>query len=439
MNPYIENYPYIDDLKAFMDASVVNFWAVETVSRRLRENGFIHLDPRERWHLETNGRYYITKNGSAIFAFIVGDGGAEAGFKIISAHSDSPGFRIKPKAEMISDGGVVKLNTEVYGGPILYTWFDRPLSIAGRVLLRSDDPLQPESRLVRFDEPLLTIPHLAIHFNRAVNEGNPLSKQKDMLPVIGVVKNPLEKDNLLLHLVANKLDVKRSDILDFDLSLYDTTPAIQVGLESEFITSGRLDDLSMVHAAMTALLESAANGKSSSQTRVMAIFDNEETGSGTKQGAASPVLCHLLQRISDSLGSSYSNYLRGIDSSFMVSADNAHAVHPNYVEKQDPTNHPVVGGGPTIKINANCKYMTDADSAAVFRSVCEMAEVPYQYFVNHSDVAGGSTLGNILTSQIDLRGVDMGAAIWAMHSVRETASCLDHGYIIRAFRTFYDL
>lgn len=378
-------------LMEFLDKSPVNFLAVRTVKETLDAKGFVELDPREKWELQRGGKYYMTKNSSAIFAFVVAEGEPASGFRIISAHSDSPCFRIKPHAEMLTEGGVVKLNVEVYGGPILYTWFDRPLSVAGRVILRSDDPLNPVTEIVKFDRPLLTIPHLAIHFNRAVNEGNPLSKQKDMLPVIAVVKDAAEKDNMLLRLVAEALGRKVEDILDFDLSLYDTTPACLVGINDDFLTSGRLDDLSMVHAAMTALTETT----STKQTRVMAIFDNEETGSGTKQGAASPVLAQLLRRVVECMGGNEEDYLRGIDASFMVSADNAHAFHPNYPEKYDPTNHPVLGGGPVIKINANCKYMTDADSAAVFRSICEKAGVPCQYFVNHSDVAGGSTLGNI--------------------------------------------
>ena len=425
----------IDGLLRFMDASVCNFYAVDTLRKILDGEGYTMLDRRDAWHLTPGGKYYVTANDSALFAFVVGHGAASDGFKIISAHSDSPGFRIKPHAEMMCDGNIVKLNTEVYGGPILYTWFDRPLSIAGRVILRSSDPLRPTTRLVRIDRPLLTIPHLAIHFNRAVNEGNPLSRQKDMLPVIGLINEHLQTDNLLLNLLANRLKVEADDILDFDLSLYDTQPATVWGFDGEFISSGRLDDLSMAHAALTALIESS----DTRMTRVMAIFDNEETGSGTKQGAHSPVLANLLRRVGESLGGNEEDFCRAIACSFMVSADNAHGIHPNYPEKHDPTNHPVLAGGPVIKINANCKYMTDADSAAVFRSVCEKAEVPYQYFVNHSDMAGGSTLGNILTSQIDLRGVDMGAAIWAMHSVRETASTADHVNTISAFRTFYDI
>ena len=425
----------VSDLMKFLDNSPCNFYAAANVAEMLDNAGFSRLDASDKWTLTPGGKYYVTKNDTAIFAFCVGTGEAHAGYKIITAHSDSPGFRIKPNAAMACDGGIVKLNTEVYGGPILYTWFDRPLSVAGRVILRSDDPLHPRHALVNFRRPILTIPHLAIHFNRNVNDGNKLSKQKDMLPVIAQVNDPLEADNFMLKAVAAELGVDMKDILDFDLTLYDVTPAMTVGYNNEFITSGRIDDLSMVHAAVTALV--AERDTLSAMTRIAAIFDNEETGSGTKQGAASPVLYNILVRINEALGGDNESLLRAIANSFMVSADNAHGVHPNYAEKHDPTNHPVLGGGPVIKINANCKYMTDADSAAVFRSICEEAGVPFQYFVNHSDVAGGSTLGNILTSQIDLRGVDMGAAQWAMHSVRETASVRDHCYIIKAFSQFF--
>lgn len=430
----LENTPLINDLMRFLDRSSVNFLAAEELCNRLDQAGFSRLDPAEKWNLEKGGKYYITQNQTAVMAFALSTEGPDAGYKIISAHSDSPGFRIKPKAQMNGEGGIIRLNTEVYGGPILYTWFDRPLSIAGRVILRSDDLLHPRCVNIRIARPLLTIPHLAIHFNRAVNEGNKLSKQKDMLPVIGIINDELQRDNILLKLIAKELSVEIDEIMDFDLSLYDTTPACLLGLNNEFLTSGRIDDLSMCHAALTALLDSS----DTRMTRVMAIFDNEETGSGTKQGAASPLLADLISRITLCLGGNEEDRQRAIARSFMVSADNAHGLHPNYVEKQDPTNHPLLGGGPVIKINANCKYMTDADSAAVFAGICEKAGVPVQYFVNHSDVAGGSTLGNILTSQIPLRGVDMGAAIWAMHSVRETASAADHGFIVQAFTAFFD-
>lgn len=428
---------YVNDLIDFLNESPCNFFAIEATIKRLEAAGFKHLNSSDAWTLTPGGKYYIIKNSSAIFAFVVGKGDASEGWRIISAHSDSPGFRIKPNPEILCDGNILKLNTEVYGGPILYTWFDRPLSIAGRVILRGEKALYPEIRLVKWDEPMLTIPHLAIHYNRSVNEGNSLSKQKDMLPVIGRLADGESKEGYIKRMVAKKLDVNVSDILDYDLMLYDTTPAMRVGINGEFITSGRIDDLMMTHAALSAMIATA--DEPCAQTRVMAIFDNEETGSGTKQGAASPVLRNLLCRINSSLGGDDNSFIRAIENSFMISADNAHATHPNYVEKQDPTNHPVVNGGPVIKVNANCKYMTDADSAAVFRTICERAGVPVQSFVNHSDVAGGSTLGNILTSQIDLRGVDMGAPQWAMHSCRETAGAYDVDYTIAAFSKFYSL
>ena len=428
-------------LHDFMDRSVVNFWAVDTIAKELDKNGFRRLEMRDVWKLDDAPGYYVVQNGSSIFAFVAPEHtlvpAPPRSFRIISAHSDSPGFRVKPNAEMLSDGRMLKLNTEVYGGPILYTWFDRPLSLAGRVILRTENPMRPLTRLVKFEQPMLTIPHLAIHYNRSVNDGNPLSRQKDMLPVVGRLPENEEPSGWLKRLVAKELGVDESAILDFDLSLYDTTRALTVGAFDDFITSGRLDDLSMAHAAMSALISAVETPSDSRDIKIMAIFDNEETGSGTKQGAASPILDYILRRINMACNGTEEDYMRAIAESFMISADNAHGVHPNYVEKQDPTNHPVLGNGPVIKINANCKYMTDAESASVYAEICHRAGVPVQYFVNHSDVAGGSTLGNILTSQIPLRGVDMGAAMWAMHSARETASLRDHEYITRSFRAFF--
>ncbi len=337
---------------------------------------------------------------------------------------------------MTVEGKYLKLNTEVYGGPILYTWFDRPLSMAGRVLLKSDNPLKPAVRFVNFKRPLLVIPHIAIHFNRTINEqGNPLSRQKDMLPVLGMINEHFEKDNFLLKLIAGEMQIEPELILDFDLTLYDYEKGCFTGLQDEFISCGKLDDLAMVHAGMKALLAS----QDCDGTKVLAVFDNEEVGSGTKQGAGSPMLRTIIERIVAGLGGSTEDLHRAIHHSFMISADMAHALHPNYPEKHDPTNHPVMNGGPVIKLNANQKYVTDGDSAAVFATVCRMAGVPYQTFVNHSDMAGGSTLGNILLSQMELRGVDIGNPMWGMHSVRETAGTQDHDYVIKAFTTFYNI
>ena len=425
---------YIESLLKFMDSSVCNFLAVDTIKKVLVANGFVEKRLEDAFTCQAGEKFFVTKNDSAIFAVTVGSKPvSETGFKIISAHSDSPCFRIKPNPEMVSGDGLVRLNTEVYGGPILYTWFDRPLSLAGRVILKGKSALHPMTRLLKIDNPILVIPHLAIHFNRSVNEGNPLSKQKDMLPILTRISSSLEANNLLINYVAKSLDVSVADILDFDLFVYDTEKACVVGLNDEFVLSGRLDDLSMAHAAITAITEAT----DSEATCVSAIFDNEETGSGTKQGAHSPVLTNILRRVATCQGVDFDGFCRAVSKSFLISADNAHAYHPNYGEKYDPTNHPAIGGGPVIKINANCKYMTDAHSAAIFKSLCIEAGSPYQYFVNHSDVAGGSTLGNIFTGQLDIEGVDVGSPLLAMHSVRETASTDDHVNMIKVFKYFF--
>ena len=425
---------YIESLLQFMDASVCNFLAVDTIKQMLSKNGYVEKRIEQPLQCQPGDKFFVTKNDSAIFAIKIGSRPiSETGFKIITAHSDSPCFRIKPHPEMLSGDRLVRLNTEVYGGPILYTWFDRPLSLAGRVILRGESALKPVTRLLKIDEPILMIPHLAIHFNRSVNEGNALSKQKDMLPILTRISESLSANGLLVNYIAKSLNVAVDEILDFDLFLYNTQPATLTGLNKEFVMSGRLDDLSMAHAAITAIIEATDD----EATCISAIFDNEETGSGTKQGAHSPVLSNLLRRIAECQGVNYDGFCQAIGRSFMISADNAHAFHPNYAEKYDPTNHPALGGGPVIKINANCKYMTDAHSAAIFKSLCNEAGAPCQYFVNHSDVAGGSTLGNIFTGQLDIEGVDVGNPLLAMHSACETGSTDDHINMIRAFKQFF--
>ena len=308
------------------------------------------------------------------------------------------------------------------------TWFDRPLTLAGRVIVRSQDVMRPDTMLLHIKRPLLQISNLAIHFNRQVNDGVKLSRQKDVLPLLGQITSQLEAGNLLLNVILEELGkqrpVSREDILDFDLYLADTTPACTFGVHNEFISAGRLDDLSMCFAGLEAILAAA----DSDTTQVLGIFDNEETGSQTKQGAGSPFLSYMLRRIALAQSGTEEAYYQAVERAFMISADNAHAWHPNYPEKYDPTNHPMLGGGPVIKFNAAQKYASDAASAAVFAGICAKAGVPCQHFVNHSDVAGGSTLGNILASSIPLRGVDMGNAILAMHSCRETGSVRDHEY-----------
>lgn len=429
----------IKRLLSFLDASPVNFLAVKNLTEELQQHGYRRIDTTEALGtVKAGDKFFVTKNDSSIYAFQIGRKAlAETGFHMICAHCDSPTFRIKPHAEIDCEGSIVKLNTEVYGGPIMSTWFDRPLTLAGRVIVKSKDVMTPTTLLLHVKRPLLQISNLAIHFNRQVNDGVKLSRQKDVLPILGIINDELEKGNLLMNIILEELNkqqtVAREDILDFDLYLADATPACTFGAHNELISSGRLDDLSMCFAGLEALLAS----QPTDTTQVLAIFDNEETGSQTKQGAGSPFLSYMLKRIALAQGGTEEAYYQAVERAFMISADNAHAWHPNYSEKYDPTNHPMLGGGPVIKFNAAQKYASDAYSASVFAGLCKKAGVPCQRFVNHSDVAGGSTLGNILASSIPLRGVDMGNAILAMHSCRETGSTADHEFCVKVFTQFY--
>ena len=429
----------IKRLLSFLDASPVNFLAVKNLTEELQQHGYRRIDTTEALGtVKAGDKFFVTKNDSSIYAFQIGRKPlAETGFHMICAHCDSPTFRIKPHAEIDCEGGIVKLNTEVYGGPIMSTWFDRPLTLAGRVIVKSKDVMTPTTLLLHVKRPLLQISNLAIHFNRQVNDGVKLSRQKDVLPILGIINDELEKGNLLMNIILEELNkqqtVAREDILDFDLYLADATPACTFGAHNELISSGRLDDLSMCFAGLEALLAS----QPTDTTQVLAIFDNEETGSQPKQGAGSPFLSYMLKRIALAQGGTEEAYYQAVERAFMISADKAHAWHPNYSEKYDPTNHPMLGGGPVIKFNAAQKYASDAYSASVFAGLCKKAGVPCQRFVNHSDVAGGSTLGNILASSIPLRGVDMGNAILAMHSCRETGSTADHEFCVKVFTQFY--
>ncbi len=429
----------IERLLSFLDASPVSFLAVRNIANELEKNGFRRVNAQEPLgKVEAGDRFFVTKNDSSVYAFHIGKKPlADAGFHMICAHCDSPTFRVKPNAEMDCEGGIVKLNTEVYGGPIMSTWFDRPLTLAGRVIVKGDDVMRPTTLLLHVKRPLLQISNLAIHFNRQVNDGVKLSRQKDVLPILGIINDEMEKGNLLMNVITDELNVKKEDILDFDLYLADATPACTFGAHGEFVSSGRLDDLSMCWAGVEAML--AASSEVPDTTRVLALFDNEETGSQTKQGAGSPFLSYMLKRVALAQGGTEEAYYQAVERAFMISADNAHAWHPNYGEKYDPTNHPMLGGGPVIKFNAAQKYASDAASAAIFAGICEKAGVPCQRFVNHSDVAGGSTLGNILASSVPLQGVDMGNAILAMHSCRETGSVIDHEYAVKAFTQLYRL
>lgn len=409
---------------------------VKETQKILDENGFIEIKEADKWDLQAKGKYYVIKNDSALIAFEVGTGDIEeTGFRLIGAHTDVPGFRIKPNPQMISEGKYVKLNTEVYGGPILHTWFDRPLSIAGKVSLKGVSPLKPETRLVNINKPLLIIPSLAIHMNREVNEGFKINRQVDTLPLLGLINDKLEKEDYLMNILAEELQVNKEDILNFELGLYEYEKGMLIGMNEELISSGRFDDLWMVYAGIRALVDSREN----EATKVMICIDNEEIGSLTAEGADSTLLNNILERITLGLGKDREGYYRTLANSIMISADLAHAVHPNLGDKHDPTNRPVLEGGPVLKIAASGSYSTDSFNGAVFAGVCEAAGVPFQKFVNRSDVRGGTTIGPVTAANLTIPVIDMGAPVLGMHSIRELASVKDNYYTVKAFTEFFSL
>lgn len=435
----------IDRILESLGKATCSFCAVKEVEDRLQSVGYKELNPAQAWNLKAGQKVYVKKNSSALFAFRLGSGMAGgSGFRIVAAHSDSPCFKLKPKFEIYGENGVVSLNVEKYGGGILSTWLDRPLSMSGRVLIRTSNPMEPEERIFDLRRPVATIPNLAIHFNREVNSGYSFSVQKDMKPIVGrfskeEIEAAQKNGGVVLPLVAKEAGTDVKDIIGFEICLYPVGNPVKVGVNEEYFQSGRIDDLSMVFTALEGFLDADKETEEPAHTRVLAIFDNEETGSGTKQGAHSPFLKNVMSRICSSLVPEDGDcFHRNIASSFLLSADDAHAFHPNYGEKYDTLSHPYIGGGPVVKINANSKYMTDGYTAAVFEGLCQKAGVKCQYFVNHGDVAGGSTLGNILTVQLDIPGVDIGCAIWGMHSACETAGISDHLDMEKVFRTFYE-
>lgn len=424
------------ELIDFLYDSPTAFHAVESIKSMIEKEGFKELKLDERWSLQAKGRYYVTTNDSALVAFIVGnEKPQDAGFKLIGAHTDAPSFKIKPSPEMVSEGKYLKLNTEVYGGPILNTWFDRPLSIAGRVVLRSENTLNPKTELLNVKRPIMIIPNLAIHMNRDVNNGVKINPQEDTLPLIGLINDNLQKEDFLVNLIAEELKVDKKDILDFDLYLYEFEKGSIIGINEEFVSSSRIDDLELVHAGVKALISAEVN----KATNVMVCFDNEEVGSSTKQGADSEFLAQLLERIVLVMGGDREDYFRSLKKSFLISADVAHAVHPNAGSKHDPIVRAVVNGGPVIKIAASQSYTSDADSSAVYEEVCRIAGVPCQKFVNRSDLRGGSTIGPISSSHLHIRSVDMGTPLLAMHSVRELCGVSDHYYTMKSFEEYYKL
>lgn len=434
------------ELLDFIGKSPSCFHAVAQMSEMLKQAGFELLQEAQEWKLKRGGNYYVTRNQSSLIAFRI-PRGEYRGFQMMASHSDSPTFKIKENPEMPVENWYRKLNVEKYGGMICSSWFDRPLSVAGRLLIREEGKMV--TRLVNVDRDLVLIPNLAIHMNRKINEGYEYNVQKDLLPLFGCHMGEEDRaqsgknmepgstdqasQGQLLQLLADQASIKPEQILGSDLFLYNRMPGTVWGAEEEFISSPRLDDLQCAFASLKGLLQT----KEAANVAVHCVFDNEEVGSGTKQGAASGFLKDTLERIQAAFhpGEPMSKVLA---SSFMVSADNAHAVHPNDMEKTDPTNRPYLNGGIVMKGNANQKYTTDAVSAALFQIVCEQAGVEHQSFVNRSDMAGGSTLGNISNTQVALNTVDIGLPQLAMHSAYETAGVLDTESMVRFARALFE-
>lgn len=418
---------YVTGLFDYIQNSPSPFHTIKEAKRLLLNAGFAELCEQDDWAVKKGGSYFVVRNDSAIIAFKVPETGFK-GFHMVASHSDSPAFKIKENGALKGADGCVKCNVEKYGGMIMSTWFDRPLSIAGRVCVDTGKGI--ENKLINFDEDLLIIPNLAIHMNRNVNDGVKYSTQTDMCPVY---TTSLEAESLETR-IASKVGVSKEAILGQDLYVYTRQVGTMVGAEQDMIVAPRLDDLECVYASMQALVETTPNEYIS----VCAVLDNEEVGSATIQGADSDFLVTTLKRIVYGLGGTEVSYMKAVAESFMISADNAHAIHPNHPEKADLNNRPVLNGGIVIKYSGNQKYTSDAFTGSVMKKICNEANVPYQVFYNHSDVLGGSTLGNISTAHVSVKSVDIGLAQWAMHSAVETAGAKDVTYLVDALKVYYE-
>ncbi len=418
---------YDKECLSFIDHSVSCFHVIENMEKKLLENGFFKLNEKDEWKLEAGKSYYVTRGASSLAAFRV-PYGKWVGFHITTSHSDSPSFKLKTNPEMKVEDKYLKLNTEGYGGMIYSTWFDRCLSVAGQIVCKEGDGLKSVN--VNIDEDLLVIPSLAIHMNREANKGMEFNPQTDLLPLMGGNK----AKGSLFRRISDQVNVREEDILGSDLFLYVREKGKLAGAEKELMIAPRLDDLECVYASMEAIVETQPENYCS----MCVVFNNEEVGSLTRCGAASTFLKDTLERIGEGVGKNRSDYLRLLADSFVISADNAHAFHPNHPEKADPENRPVLNGGIVIKHHGSQKYATDAYSEAVMKALCQKAQVPYQDYHNRSDIPGGSTLGNISTGQVSIPTVDIGLAQLAMHSAVETAGSRDVGYLVQMLKKFYE-
>ncbi len=412
----------------FIKKSPSVFHAVKSIAEELSNDGFIELSESSKWNLKKGKKYYVTRNNSSIIAFRVGEDLDNYSFNIVASHCDSPSFKIKDNYKVKSEK-YIQLNTEKYGGMIYSTWFDRPLSAAGRVVIKSENGI--ETKLVNIDRDLVVIPNVAIHMNREANKEMKYNEQVDLLPLYGLTK---EDDDNFMDVVAEYSGVEKEKILSADLSLYNRTAPSIWGSRNEFISSSKLDNLQCAYATLKGFIK----GSNSKSINVYCCFDNEEVGSETKQGAASTFLEDVLKRINDNLGRSAEDYLCALASSFMLSADNAHAVHPNHPEKSDPSNKVYMNEGIVIKHNASQNYTTDAVSSGVFQLLCEASNVPFQHYSNRSDIPGGGTLGNISSLKVSINTVDIGLAQLAMHSSYETAGVMDTYYMFKVTEEFFN-
>ena len=424
------------DFLSFLSHATSPYHVILSCSSRLEESGFESLDFTDSWKLIPGKSYYTILYGTTLFAFHVGKQITErdSRFHMIASHTDHPGFRIKPHPS-IYEKGYLKLNTETYGGAILNSWFDRPLSIAGKVVLKSDKIFQPDVQYFDYQLPLLTIPNLAIHMNKKVNSGMELNKQQDMLPIFSLLETNDKSKDVFLSFLSKTLKVAYEDILDYDLSIYNPEQGCQLGLNQEFLSAPRIDNLSSVYVSLEALCQ--MNCLTSSIIPIAAFYDNEEIGSSTKQGADSYLTQIIMEKIYEGLSFSKDALNNSIARSFLLSADVAHGYHPNYGNKSDPTNLVSLGKGIVLKMNSGQRYATDSEAIGAIMQLCNVFKIPYQKFVNRSDMAGGSTLGSILSSHLPMRTVDLGIPILAMHSARETACKRDLEALLTLCQSFY--